>query len=126
MKGLVSLMSKTKTKLRTELIGHCAVDSGQLMITDPSYVGYFDQTAEFGSPVPEGHFSYAGACNRTLADGHNGQMNFPAGHAGVGVVSRTGLGDGYYPVYATFADIDGWGERVVKLEVHFFNDGDLD
>ena len=91
----------------------------QLMITDPSYVGYFDQTAEFGSPVPEGHFSYAGACNRTLANGYNGQMNFPAGHEGVGVVTRTGLGDGYYPVYATIADIDGWGERVVKIEILF-------
>jgi len=110
------------TITRTELIGYCAVDSGQLMITDPSYVGYFDQTAEFGSPVPDGHFSYAGACNRTLASGHNGQLNFPAGHAGVGVVTRTGLGDGYYPVYATIIETDGWGERVAKIEVVFIDE----
>lgn len=117
-------MSKTKTKTRTELIGYCAVDSGQLMITDPSYVGYFDQTAEFGSSVPEGHFSYAGACNRTLASGYNGQMNFPAGHEGVGVVVRTGFGDGYYPVYATIADCGEWGERVAKIEIVFVDERD--
>lgn len=118
-------MSKTKAKTQTKLIGWCAVDSGQLMITDPSYVGYFDQTAEFGSPVPKGHFSYAGACDLTLARDYDGQMNFPAGHAGVGVVTRTGLGDGYYPVYATIADIDGWGERVTKIEIVFIDDNEL-
>ena len=112
-------MSKTKIKTRKETIGYCGVDSGQIMITDPSYVNYFDLTAEFGSPVPDGHFSYAGACERTLGKGYNGQLNYPAGHAGVGVVSRTGLGDGYYPVVATIADLGDWGERVVKLEIEF-------
>lgn len=74
---------------------------------------------EFGESVPEGHYSYAGACDRTLADNFNGQLNYPLGHAGIGVVSRTGLGDGYYPVYATIADLGEWGERVVKVEIEF-------
>jgi hypothetical protein len=115
----------TKNKTRQAVIGFCAVDSGQVIITDPSYLNRWQDNA-YGTRVPNGDYSYAGACDLTLSNTDNGQMNFPAGHAGLGVVSRTGLGDGYYPVYATFADIDGWGERVVKLEVRFFNDGDLD
>jgi hypothetical protein len=50
-------------------------------------------------------------------------LEFDGGTAGAGVVSRTGLGDGYYPVYATLREIDGWGERVTKLEIVFI-DGD--
>jgi hypothetical protein len=108
-----------KTTERVERIGYCAVDSGQLMITDPSYVGYFDTAKKYGESVPKGDFSYPGACDLTLADTYDGQMNFPAGHAGVGVVTRTGLGDGYYPVYATIIETDGWGERVAKIEIVF-------
>jgi hypothetical protein len=52
-------------------------------------------------------------------------MNFPAGHAGLGVVSRTGLGDGTYPVVAHFVDLDGWGERVSKLEIVFIGEDDF-
>lgn len=111
-------MPKTKIKTRKEIIGYCGVDSGQIMITDPGYVHYW-QDKEFGERVPDGEYSYAGACQRTLADGYDGQLNYPAGHAGIGVVSRTGLGDGYYPVYATIADLGNWGERVIKLEIEF-------
>ncbi len=111
-------MSKTKIKTRKQLIGYCGVDSGQILITDPSYLSDFG-SEQFGDRVPDGHYSYAGACQRTLADDFNGQLTYPAGHAGIGVVSRTGLGDGYYPVYATIADLDDWGERVVKIEIEF-------
>lgn len=108
----------------TRLIGNCAVDSGQILLTDPGYISYWDDKAEYGDPVPEGHFSYPGACNRTLATGYNGQLNFPAGHAGAGVVVRSGYGDGYYPVYATTVTDDKWGERVAKVEIVFIDDED--
>lgn len=106
-------------KTSTNLIGYCAVDSGQIMLTDPSYISYWDDNAEYGDAVEEGHFSYPGACNRTLAGDTNGQLNFPAGHAGAGVVVRSGYGDGYYPVYATTAETEAWGKRVVKVEIYF-------
>lgn len=117
----------------TNLIGYCAVDSGQVMITDPSYITYWDDKAEFGDPVAEGHFSYPGACNRTLSDKSAGQLNFPLGHAGAGVVASAGYGDGYYPVYATY--ISEWADeactelidrRVAKLEIVFIDDEDTE
>ena len=113
---------KTYTE-RTVCIGYCAVDSGQILITDPGYLDGWGKQG-FGE-AHIGHYSYGGACATTLAAHKhpNGQLEFASGTAGAGVVSTTGLGDGYYPVYATIRDIDGWGERVTKLEIVFF-DGD--
>jgi hypothetical protein len=120
---------KTET---TSIIGFCAVDSGQIMITDPGYVSGWG-TESFGEIVADGHYSYAGACEVTLGKAHAGQLNFPAGHAGMGVVSSSGYGDGYYPVYATYyneyADeactklVD---TRVAKLEIVFIDDYEAD
>lgn len=106
-------MPNTEIKTRKEIIGYCGVDSGQILITDPSYLGNWKDN-EYGTSVPDGDYSYAGACDRTLAKGFDGQLD-------LGVVSRTGLGDGYYPVYATIADLGEWGERVVKIEIEFVN-----
>lgn len=106
----------------TELIGYCAVDSGQIMITDP---GYLDQWGKQGfGEAHIGHYSYGGACATTLAEHKhtNGQLDFPSGNAGVAVVSRTGLGDGYYPVYAHFITDEAWGKRVARLEIVFMDD----
>lgn len=115
----------TKNKTRQAVIGFCAVDSGQVIITDPSYLNRWRDN-EYGTRVPNGDYSYAGACDLTLRQDDNGQMNFPAGHAGLGVVSRTGLGDGLYPVVAHFVELDGWGERVAKLEIVFIPEEDLE
>jgi hypothetical protein len=114
----------TKNKTRQAVIGFCAVDSGQILITDPSYLGGWGDN-EYGTRVPNGDYSYAGACDLTLRQEDNGQLNFLAGHAGSGVVSRTGLGDGLYPVVAHFVDLDGWGERVAKLEIVFIGEDDV-
>ena len=38
---------------------------------------------------------------------------------GRGVVFSTGIGDGSYPVYAYLGEIDGFGERVLKVEIDF-------
>jgi hypothetical protein len=95
------------------------------MLTDPSYISYWNDEAEYGDKVEEGHFSYPGACGRTLANKDNGQLNFPAGHAGAGVVVSSGYGDGTYPVVAHFVDLDGWGERVAKVEIVFIGEDDF-
>lgn len=111
------------TKTETTLIGWCAVDSGQILITDPSYLADWRDN-EMGD-TGKGDYSWSGACATTLTDEKAGQLNFLAGHAGAGVVSSTGLGDGYYPVMATYVDDDTWGKRVAKLEIIFIQDGEL-
>ena len=93
------------------LIGHCGVDSGQIMLIDPCYVlkdDFFPNTDPTGGPYDE-------ACRITLDRGA-GQ------HSLGGVVTSTMWGDGNYPVYAEMEgnrvksvtivfDDDGWGEE---------------
>jgi hypothetical protein len=121
-------LEKTYKTESVELIGFCAVDSGQIMITDPGYTNGWGSEG-FGEIVPEGHYSYAGACDLTLSKKSAGQLNFPAGHAGMGVVASSGYGDGYYPVYATYyheyadeACTKQVDKRIAKLEIVFIDD----
>jgi hypothetical protein len=113
---------KTET---VSLIGFCAVDSGQIMITDPGYTGGWGSEG-FGDYVPDGHYSYAGACDITLGKKSAGQMYFEGGGAGIAVVASSGYGDGYYPVYATYyneyedeACTKQVDSRIAKLEIVF-------
>ena len=91
------------------LVGRCGVDSGQIMITDPCYVvddGFTDA-------------DYEKACEITLSQDGAGPLMYEKGHEGKAVVSTTGIGDGYYPVYATYDEMEDWGQRIVKLEIDF-------
>jgi hypothetical protein len=97
-------------------IGECSVDSGQLLIIDPCYLGSW-QDGNFdpdkmdeGAPVQN---NYDEACRMTC------QNDAGPVYRGLAVVSSTGWGDGVYPVYATFE-----GGRVTKLEVIFTDDDD--
>jgi len=131
-----------------EEMGLVAVDSGQLMITDPCYIDsqwqnidyedirllrdtetgeiyqfrkdfnhYEEKISGFEQTVneliasgklvslkidssSEISFSYAGACHLSLSEQGYGAMPFKLGHEGAGIVVRTVLGDGMYPVYA--------------------------
>ena len=151
------------------LLGCVGVDSGQLMVCDPTYIDhewqhthdedfmsaiselsqYRDtETGEifqhpmnwdaiyrngktyneayadglFEEYIPDSvkeiakHFSYAGCCANTL-HGFGGQLHYPKGHAGAGVVFSSGLGDGIYEVWATIGEVEGWGRRVKKVEI---------
>jgi len=108
----------------TKQIGFIAVDSGQILITDPGYLN--DWGKEGFGEAEIGHYSYGGACSTTLAEGQAGQLNFKAGHAGAGVVSSSGYGDGLYPVYAHYEETEGWGKRIARLEIVFIEDEDED
>jgi len=46
------------------------------------------------------NFSYAGACHSSMSEKGYGEMPFKLGHEGAGIVVRTVMGDGFYPVYA--------------------------
>ncbi len=65
-------------------------------------------------------FSYNACCKKTYGheDSVSGQLYFEMGHAGVGVVSTSGSGDGYYPVYA---DIGSDG-RVKRITIEFMEE----
>ncbi len=71
-------------KSKKELVGYCAVDSGQLMITDPCYA-FKDEER------------YTKICDKTLSD-QIGSVNISS-VAGNCIAFSTNTGDGRYPVY---------------------------
>lgn len=103
------------------LIGHVAVDSGQLMLGDPCYLNKWKDNEEWEKlPADENGLyplSYNGACGATLSDNQCGQLKFDGGHEGAAVAFSSGLGDGFYPVYATFIEDGIWGRRIAEVRV---------
>jgi hypothetical protein len=71
-------------------------------------------------PQAVNEFSYNGVCRKTLGDDTDGQINYPMGHEGIAVASRTGYGDGFYPVVA---ELNSEG-RVKSLTITFIDDDD--
>ena len=85
-------------------IGELVVESGKLMVCDPSYVNeeWMDGLGDGrDSEIDPAHapFSYDGACAVTLSAIGGGQLFFKEGESGVGVVTRTAYGDGIYRVF---------------------------
>ena len=64
-------------------------------------------------------YSYKGSCMATLkSDG--GELGNSSG-----VVFSSGFGDGCYDVYAYTKDIEGWGNRVCKVEIVLIDPEDI-
>ena len=82
----------------TTTLGTVGVDTAQLLIIDPSYL----LDPELLASVLD---QLRALQHRALAGQRrdSAQLHYPAGHAGLGVVFHTGIGDGTYPVHATFA-----------------------
>ena len=102
----------TKTNPRT-LVGHCGVDSGQIMLVDPCYVHDFKDGEEFKPGEYPYDFSYNGACGATLSEKQMGEL----GNSTACVVT-SGWGDGLYPVYVTYSE-DG---RVASATIVFIDE----
>ena len=102
--------------MRKVKIGTAGVDSGQLMVSDPCYVkDFISNEVDFENKKDDKSYSYSGACHQTLQnENQGGELG-----NGLGVVFSTGIGDGSYPVYAYLGEIDGFGERVLKVEIDF-------
>jgi hypothetical protein len=86
----------TLPQATTQIIGEVGVDTAHLLIIDPSYLldpemlaSVLDQLRAYRDQIITGHA------------GDFTQLHYPMGHAGMGVVFRTGIGDGTYPVQAT-------------------------
>jgi len=117
-------------------VGEVSIDTGQLLLTDPSRLdGELPRVDEIGGAkeskrvvptlriqglrTPKGWTDVMAslAC----------QVLFEEGHAGAGVTVKTGAGDGQYFVYAKFTDIRGlWGlykklgrDRLSGVKVEF-------
>lgn len=90
-----------------KLIGHCGVDSGQILLIDPCYV--WDDDFALGDK-PTG-LPYDKAC-RVTCESDDG-----AGEVEGGVVTRTAWGDGRYPVYAQMS-----GNTILSVTIYFDDD----
>tara|TARA_Y100000592_G_scaffold57206_1_gene89598 strand:+ start:313 stop:765 length:453 start_codon:yes stop_codon:yes gene_type:complete len=96
-------------------LGRVAVDSGQLMITDPCYIKDFKDnefTSEYKDKL-DTSYSYNGSCSLTC---YTKEMGGELGN-GLGISFASGLGDGSYSVFAYIKDLEGWGRRVHKIEI---------
>jgi hypothetical protein len=94
--------------MEKKIIGHCAVDSGQLVISDPCYL------RSWRDGDSEGDNHYADACRATLSEDMGGEV-LVAGSGGTGVAVSTGYGDGCYPVQAIYKH-----GRVKEIRIKFF------
>lgn len=135
MKSVIQKRTERRIRMKTKpkytphtpvLIGKVAVDSGQIMLTDPCYTlsspnegGFTEGGSEFAQPDINDlyPYTYMGACGATLSEDSCGSMKFALGHEGAGVVVSTGYGDGLYPVFVTYND-EG---RIASVHIVFID-----
>ena len=91
------MTKKKKSKKEQFLVGYCAVDSGQILMIDPIYLCDFGNGRDYEE------------CIKVTSTEGVGQV-----YNNLAVVSATGLGDGYYPVYVTLSN-----EIITKMEIRF-------
>lgn len=83
-----------------KLVGHCPVDSGQLMVSDPCYLDAWKDNDFTGDDEKKNDFSYNGACSVTVRDTAGQLFNWT--NQPISVVTSTAGGDGVFPVYVRF------------------------
>jgi hypothetical protein len=103
-------MEKIKT-LTPKVIGHVAVDSGLVWIGDPCYILHSDD------PQHSIGRSWGEFCD-TIKDSTEHNFEFNRGGAGLGVVSSTKHGDGFYPVIGLY---DGESKTPSAIIIDFNN-----
>jgi hypothetical protein len=96
-------------KNKTVKIGCFGVDAGLVLICDPCYIYSNDKEGGLSEDFPK---TWEEFLEKFVEDRDSNALSFKAGHLGLGVLSSTGYGDGYYPVYAEY-DEDGVIERLV-------------
>jgi hypothetical protein len=94
------------------LLGHFSVDSGQVMIGDPTYLDDF-KNDDYKEDGLQNEYSYSGACATTTTKQNGGELL--ANGVSLAVVSSTGMGDGIYPVHAIKEN-----GRIKEITIKFF------
>lgn len=80
---------------KREQVGVVGVDAGCLMVGDPCYF-----INDPGSKTASSHLTWKDCCDMMAReDGGPVQLDFEAGHEGLGVIVGTTHGDGCYPVF---------------------------
>ena len=105
-------------------VGEVGVDAGLCWIGDPTYL-HGDPPAEWGKTWRD-FLDTLREKEKEKGYPLPVQFNYDLGHAGLGVCSSTGFGDGVYPVFAQVVDKDGWGQRVAELRVVFIPEENTD
>ena len=108
---------------KRKLLGHCGVDSGQIIIVDPCYLSEWEDGEAFPD-ISKGQESndYAACCEITTRNKDQGGEVLVSGIAGKGVVACSGYGDGNYPVYAEYENTGSESEpdiRIKSLTIEF-------
>tara|TARA_R100000234_G_scaffold98996_1_gene67550 strand:- start:49 stop:501 length:453 start_codon:yes stop_codon:yes gene_type:complete len=112
-----------------EYIGTIGVDSGQMMLSDPSYVKHFAENddidiVKLNDVINDGSdnsYSYLGSCSQSNTPQQAGVLVNDIGVA-MGVVCSSGFGDGGYPVYVKRHNFSYGGKRVVEMKIEFVNE----
>ena len=90
--------------------GSVSVDSGQIMIVDPCYIGNeFDNNIDqkWEPELYKGQLNYQGVSAVSIAENY--------GQAAEAVITSSGYGDGTYPVEVRLNE----DNRVVELRISF-------
>jgi hypothetical protein len=106
------------------LLGKVGVDSGTLLVCDPSYISEWVESDDSLIPKTEGEFSMAGCFEASDRIERGGQLKFSMGHDGAGVAFSSGIGDGFYEVWATIEEVPGWGERITSIRIDLMSHWD--
>lgn len=105
------------------LVGHIGVDAGLCWIGDPCYILH-KNPAELPESLGE---DWSGFCEELGEEYPTAKsFNYTKGYEGLGVVVSTGLGDGFYPVYAKIENLDRLGKSVTAIYVDFLGDQEDD
>ena len=102
----------------TRQIGTFSVDAGLCWIGDPCYFWPGRSDGQTPTAVEEIGSNWYQFCDKLAQKGfyERGYVEFNAG-----IVTNTGVGDGTYPVYATFE-----GHIVTKITIDFMGDEESD
>jgi len=103
------------SKITKKIIGHVAVDSGQILLTDPCYLKDWKDNEFVGDGKnKQKDFTYSGACNITLSKKMGGNF-VDEKFKEIGVAVSSGYGDGSYTVEAIYKD-----DRIKEIKIVFF------
>ena len=100
--------------MEKKIIGHCGVDSGQLLIIDPCYLGEW-KDGEVDFDTKDFQNDYDEASKLTVDNDKQGGQ-----HSKGGVVFNSGLGDGEYQVEAIYSNVGEFGKRIKEIRIKFF------